>query len=73
MVNELRKNVSSGLPVILIRMKQKQEEWIMFYLELDKLSRQIFVENHQLSLDHHGFYLKQQDEKILRDTGKLIP
>ncbi|XP_052622745.1 paired amphipathic helix protein Sin3-like 6 [Lactuca sativa] len=71
MVNELRKNVSSGLPVILIRMKQKQEEWIMFYLELDKLSRQIFVENHQLSLDHHGFYLKQQDEKILRDTVLL--
>ncbi|KAI3779271.1 hypothetical protein L2E82_08916 [Cichorium intybus] len=71
MVDELRKNLSCSLPIVLIRLKQKQREWMKFRTKLNKLSRKAFAENHQRSLDHHGFYLKEQDSKSLSAKALL--
>ncbi|KAI3516348.1 hypothetical protein L1887_15262 [Cichorium endivia] len=71
MVDELRKNLSHSLPIVLNRLKQKQRECMKFRSKLNKLSREAFVENHQRSLDHHGFYLKEQDSKSLSAKALL--
>nr|GEV80840.1 paired amphipathic helix protein Sin3-like 2 isoform X1 [Tanacetum cinerariifolium] len=61
----LRKSPSTALPVILIRMKQKQEEWIKCREDFNKVWADIYAKNHYKSLDHRSFYFKQQDSKDL--------
>ncbi|GJT43227.1 paired amphipathic helix protein Sin3-like protein 2 isoform X1, partial [Tanacetum coccineum] len=48
----LRKSPSIALPVILIRMKQKQEEWIKCREDFNKVWADIYAKNHYKSLDH---------------------
>ncbi|KAK6153046.1 hypothetical protein DH2020_012685 [Rehmannia glutinosa] len=61
----LRKNASLALPVILIRLKQKQEEWTKCRSDFNKIWAEIYSKNHYKSLDHRSFYFKQQDSKNL--------
>ncbi|KAL6507331.1 hypothetical protein OROGR_023526 [Orobanche gracilis] len=61
----LRKNASLALPVILIRLKQKQEAWTKCRLDFNKIWAEIYSKNHYKSLDHRSFYFKQQDSKNL--------
>ncbi|GJS76879.1 paired amphipathic helix protein Sin3-like protein 2 isoform X1 [Tanacetum coccineum] len=61
----LRKSPSTAVPVILIRMKQKQEEWIKCREDFNKVWADIYAKNHYKSLDHRSFYFKQQDSKDL--------
>ncbi|GAA0165695.1 chromatin/chromatin-binding, or -regulatory protein [Lithospermum erythrorhizon] len=61
----LRKNPSVALPVILTRIKQKQEEWTKCRQEFNKVWAKIYAKNHYKSLDHRSFYFKQQDSKNL--------
>nr|GFA69173.1 paired amphipathic helix protein Sin3-like 2 isoform X1 [Tanacetum cinerariifolium] len=61
----LRKSPSTALPIILIRMKQKQEEWIKCREDFNKVWADIYAKNHYKSLDHRSFYFKQQDSKDL--------
>nr|GEW69539.1 paired amphipathic helix protein Sin3-like 2 isoform X1 [Tanacetum cinerariifolium] len=61
----LRKSPSTAFPVILIRMKQKQEEWIKCREDFNKVCLDIYAKNHYKSLDHRSFYFKQQDSKDL--------
>ncbi|XP_010477744.1 PREDICTED: paired amphipathic helix protein Sin3-like 3 [Camelina sativa] len=61
----LRKNVSLALPVILTRLKQKQEEWVRCRSDFDKVWADIYAKNYYKSLDHRSFYFKQQDSKNL--------
>ncbi|KAK1383711.1 paired amphipathic helix protein Sin3-like 2 [Heracleum sosnowskyi] len=67
----LRKNTSLSLPVILIRLKQKQEEWSKCRLDFNKVWAEIYAKNHYKSLDHRSFYFKQQDSKNL-STKSLV-
>ncbi|KAL3640139.1 hypothetical protein CASFOL_015107 [Castilleja foliolosa] len=69
-VDILRKNASLSLPVILIRLKQKQEEWTKCRLDFNKIWADIYSKNHYKSLDHRSFYFKQQDSKSL--NGKAL-
>ena len=66
----LRKNTSLSLPVILIRLKQKQEEWSKCRLDFNKVWAEIYAKNHYKSLDHRSFYFKQQDSKNLSTKCK---
>ncbi|XP_051141397.1 paired amphipathic helix protein Sin3-like 2 isoform X2 [Andrographis paniculata] len=59
----LRKNPSLSLPVILTRLKQKQEEWTKCRTDFNKVWADIYAKNHYKSLDHRSFYFKQQDAK----------
>ncbi|KAF5739647.1 paired amphipathic helix protein Sin3-like 2 isoform X1 [Tripterygium wilfordii] len=66
----LRKNPSLALPVILTRLKQKQDEWTRCRSDFNKVWADIYAKNHYKSLDHRSFYFKQQDSKNL--TGKSL-
>ncbi|XP_024018495.1 paired amphipathic helix protein Sin3-like 2 isoform X1 [Morus notabilis] len=61
----LRKNPALALPVILTRLKQKQEEWTKCRSDFNKVWAEIYAKNHYKSLDQRSFYFKQQDSKNL--------
>ncbi|GLT35432.1 hypothetical protein SLA2020_098860 [Shorea laevis] len=61
----LRRNPALALPVILTRLKQKQEEWTKCRADFNKVWAEIYAKNHYKSLDHRSFYFKQQDSKNL--------
>ncbi|KAJ8428296.1 hypothetical protein Cgig2_027428 [Carnegiea gigantea] len=67
----LRKNPAIALPVILTRLKQKQEEWTKCRTDFNKVWAEIYAKNHYKSLDHRSFYFKQQDSKNL-STKSLV-
>ncbi|KAE9590399.1 putative transcription regulator Others family [Lupinus albus] len=61
----LRKNPTHSLPVIITRLKQRQEEWTRCRSDFNKVWAEIYAKNHYKSLDHRSFYFKQQDSKNL--------
>ena len=65
----LRKNPGLALPVILTRLKQKQEEWSKCRADFNKVWAEIYAKNYHKSLDHRSFYFKQQDTKNLSTKG----
>ncbi|KAK1423048.1 hypothetical protein QVD17_18342 [Tagetes erecta] len=67
----LRKNASLALPVILTRLKQKQEEWLRCRFDNKKVWAEIYAKNYHKSLDHRSFYFKQQDSKSLSAKALL--
>ncbi|GMY26135.1 paired amphipathic helix protein Sin3-like 4 isoform X1 [Fagus crenata] len=67
----LRKNAPLALPVILTRLKQKQEEWARCRSDFNKVWAEIYSKNYHKSLDHRSFYFKQQDTKSLSTKALL--
>ncbi|KAK6922109.1 Paired amphipathic helix [Dillenia turbinata] len=67
----LKKNASLALPVILTRLKQKQEEWARCRADFNKVWAEIYAKNYHKSLDHRSFYFKQQDTKSLSTKALL--
>ncbi|KAF8399358.1 hypothetical protein HHK36_015223 [Tetracentron sinense] len=67
----LRKNATLALPVILTRLKQKQEEWTRCRSDFNKVWAEIYAKNYHKSLDHRSFYFKQQDTKSLSTKALL--
>ncbi|KAG2288538.1 hypothetical protein Bca4012_030591 [Brassica carinata] len=65
----LKKNSHVALPVILTRLKQKQEEWARCRFDFRKVWADVYAKNHHKSLDHRSFYFKQQDSKNLSTKG----
>ncbi|PRQ24184.1 putative transcription regulator Others family [Rosa chinensis] len=51
-VDILRKSPTLALPVILTRLKQKQEEWTRWRADFNKVWADIYAKNHDKSLDH---------------------
>ncbi|XP_022734749.1 paired amphipathic helix protein Sin3-like 4 isoform X3 [Durio zibethinus] len=70
-MNVLRKNANLALPVILTRLKQKQEEWARCRSDFNKVWAEIYAKNYHKSLDHRSFYFKQQDSKNLSTKALL--
>ncbi|XP_031480166.1 paired amphipathic helix protein Sin3-like 4 isoform X2 [Nymphaea colorata] len=67
----LRKNAHVALPVILARLKQKQEEWARCRFDMNKVWGEVCAKNYHKSLDHRSFYFKQQDKKSLSTKALL--
>ncbi|CAH9087521.1 unnamed protein product [Cuscuta epithymum] len=67
----LRKNAPLALPVVLTRLKQKQEEWARCRYDYNKVWADIYLKNYHKSLDHRSFYFKQQDTKSLSTKALL--
>ncbi|XWS22532.1 hypothetical protein CRYUN_Cryun29cG0044500 [Craigia yunnanensis] len=67
----LRKNAHLALPVILTRLKQKQEEWARCRSDFNKVWAEIYAKNYYKSLDHRSFYFKQQDSKSVSTKALL--
>ncbi|KAK2994387.1 hypothetical protein RJ640_029502, partial [Escallonia rubra] len=70
-VDVLKKNAPLALPVILTRLKQKQEEWARCRSDFNKVWAEIYAKNYHKSLDHRSFYFKQQDTKSLSTKALL--
>ena len=68
----LKKNSHIALPVILTRLKQKQEEWARCRFDFRKVWADVYAKNHHKSLDHRSFYFKQQDSKNLSTKGTFF-
>jgi hypothetical protein len=68
----LRKNPIGTIPVILKRLKQKDNEWRKARHELNKNHwKDVIEKNHYKSFDHRSFYFKQNDKKFL-STKPLV-
>ncbi|XP_074295941.1 paired amphipathic helix protein Sin3-like 4 isoform X3 [Silene latifolia] len=67
----LKKNATLALPVILTRLKQKQEEWARCRADFNKVWAEIYAKNYHKSLDHRSFYFKQLDTKSLSTKALL--
>ncbi|CAH8370516.1 unnamed protein product [Eruca vesicaria subsp. sativa] len=61
----IRKNPAAALPVVLTRLKQKQDEWTKCREDFNAVWADVYAKNHYKSLDHRSFYFKQQDSKKL--------
>ncbi|KAH0855342.1 LOW QUALITY PROTEIN: hypothetical protein HID58_013759 [Brassica napus] len=56
----IRKNPAAALPVILTRLKQKQEEWTKCREDFNAVWADVYAKNHYKSLDHRSFYLSSK-------------
>ncbi|KAH7104880.1 hypothetical protein BKA62DRAFT_690990 [Auriculariales sp. MPI-PUGE-AT-0066] len=59
----LQESPGIAVPVVLPRLKQKDEEWRRARREWNKVWREIDVRNFYKSLDHQGITFKQNDKK----------
>ena len=63
----LRKNPAGAIPVILSRLKQKDDEWRKARSELNKNWKDSMEKNYAKSLDHRSFYFKQVSHCAARE------
>lgn len=74
----LRKYPAGAIPVILKRLKQKDEEWRRARQDLNKQWKEVNEKNYHKSLDHSSFYFKQKDKKqtsvkvLVQEAKKLL-
>eukprot|EP01102_Stenamoeba_stenopodia_P018355 TRINITY_DN6714_c0_g1_i2.p1 TRINITY_DN6714_c0_g1~~TRINITY_DN6714_c0_g1_i2.p1 ORF type:complete len:975 (+),score=235.58 TRINITY_DN6714_c0_g1_i2:41-2965(+) len=61
----LYNNPVVAVPVILKRLKQKDQEWRKARRDWNKIWREINEKNYHKSLDHQSFYFKQLEKKNL--------
>lgn len=64
-IEALYSNPNITVPVVLKRLKQKDQEWIKARREWNKIWREVNEKNYYKSLDHQSFYFKQNDKKNL--------
>jgi paired amphipathic helix protein Sin3a len=65
----LKRSPATAIPVILMRLKQKDEEWRRVRVEMKNQWRKVNEANYQRSLDHRSFYFKQEDKKRRAPKG----
>ena len=56
---------ATAIPVVLVRLKQKHEEWKRAQREWDKVWREVDVRNYHKSLDHQAVTFKAADKKAI--------
>lgn len=64
-IEQVKLNPSVAVPVVLARLKQKDEQWRRARLEMNKIWREVCEKNYYKSLDHRSFYFKQADKREL--------
>ncbi|KAM7251463.1 hypothetical protein ACFE04_023346 [Oxalis oulophora] len=68
-MDALKTNPDLALPVILIRLEQQEVEWARCRARYNKVSSEVFANNHLKALDHRSLYFKEQDKKNLSPQG----
>lgn len=61
---------SVAIPVVLTRLKQKEEEWKRAQAEWNKVWREVDARNYYKSLDHQGINFRSYDKK--QTTSKFL-
>ncbi|KAH3661386.1 hypothetical protein OGAPHI_006793 [Ogataea philodendri] len=69
-IEALHENPAVAVPVVLKRLKQKDEEWKRAHREWNKVWRELEQKAFYKSLDHLGLTFKQIDKKLL--TNKQL-
>jgi paired amphipathic helix protein Sin3a len=62
-IDLLKRSPAAAAPIILPRLRQKDEEWRRLKIEMKNQWRKIGDQNYTRSLDHRSFYFKQEDKK----------
>ncbi|KAF6004791.1 Paired AMPhipathic helix protein [Cyanidiococcus yangmingshanensis] len=71
MVMHVKMHPSVAVPIVLNRLKQKDEEWRRARVEMNKIWREICERNYFKSLDHRSFYFRQNDKRTISVRGLL--
>ncbi|KAI9028606.1 hypothetical protein DFJ74DRAFT_659454 [Hyaloraphidium curvatum] len=69
-IEALHRHPAVAVPIVLKRLKQKDEEWKRAQREWNKVWREVEVKNYNKSLDHQGVMFKANDKKML--SGKSL-
>lgn len=64
-IGQLHDNPCVAVPVVLARLKQKDEEWKRAQREWNKVWREVDARNYYKSLDHQGVNFKAADKKAI--------
>ncbi|KAG1839224.1 hypothetical protein DFJ58DRAFT_812844 [Suillus subalutaceus] len=64
-IQALQECPSVAVPVVLARLKQKDEEWRRVQREWNKTWREVDAKNFYRSLDHQGVTFKSNDKKVV--------
>ncbi|XP_072834009.2 paired amphipathic helix protein Sin3b isoform X1 [Pogona vitticeps] len=70
-IEGLKKNPLTALPVVLKRLKAKEEEWREAQQGFNKIWREQYEKAYLKSLDHQAVNFKQNDTKALRSKSLL--
>lgn len=70
-IEGLKKNPANAVPVVLKRLKAKEEEWREAQQGFNKIWREQYEKAYLKSLDHQGVNFKQNDIKALRSKSLL--
>lgn len=67
----LRKNPTAAVPIILSRLKQKDDEWKHARAGLNNFWREIYTKNYQKAMEEQCTNFKQMDKKLLNPKSIL--
>ncbi|XP_028671981.2 paired amphipathic helix protein Sin3b [Erpetoichthys calabaricus] len=70
-IEGLKKNPVTAVPIVLKRLKAKEEEWREAQQGFNKIWREQYEKAYLKSLDHQGVNFKQNDIKALRSKSLL--
>uniref|UniRef100_A0A8C6NPE9 SIN3 transcription regulator family member Aa n=1 Tax=Nothobranchius furzeri TaxID=105023 RepID=A0A8C6NPE9_NOTFU len=70
-IDGLRKSPAASVPIVLKRLKTKEEEWREAQRGFNKIWREQNEKYYLKSLDHQGINFKQNDTKVLRSKYLL--
>uniref|UniRef100_A0A8D0CJW6 Paired amphipathic helix protein Sin3a n=1 Tax=Scleropages formosus TaxID=113540 RepID=A0A8D0CJW6_SCLFO len=70
-IDGLKKNPAVSVPIVLKRLKIKEEEWREAQRGFNKIWREQNEKYYLKSLDHQGINFKQNDTKVLRSKNLL--
>jgi paired amphipathic helix protein Sin3a len=70
-IDALHHNPAIAVPIVLKRLKQKDEEWKRSQREWNKVWREIDAKNFSKALDHQGINFKVSDRKAISNKSLL--
>ncbi|XP_043998562.1 paired amphipathic helix protein Sin3a-like isoform X1 [Gambusia affinis] len=70
-IDGLKRNPAVSVPIVLKRLKMKEEEWKEAQRGFNKIWREQNEKYYLKSLDHQGINFKQNDTKVLRSKSLL--
>src|SRR5690606_36483442 len=62
-ISGIQRNPSVALPIVLGRLKQKDEEWSKLQRDWNKVWREVHLKNYYKALDHQGIEYKAADRR----------
>ncbi|RKP25388.1 Sin3 family co-repressor-domain-containing protein, partial [Syncephalis pseudoplumigaleata] len=70
-IDQLQNNPANTVPIVLARLKQKDDEWRKAQRESNKIWRDVEARNYYKSLDHQGIHFKGNDKRTLAPKSFL--